>query len=86
MSINIEINENTLKITIPKIKTPHEIALELMREIRESYAKEGLEDFVRNLCTPSPKTPKENAIKSNPIIPIPKKTLSWSDNLCLYFN
>ena len=81
MNINIDINENTLRITIPKIKTPHEVALELMREIRKSYVKEGLEDFVRNLSTPIPKTPKENTSKANP-----KKNLSWSDNLCLYFH
>ena len=83
----------TLKINIPKIKTPHEIALELMREIRNYYKEEGLEEFVRNLCTPSPReikshqktlSPKEFTSIPPLILTVPKKSLSWSDNLCNY--
>ena len=83
----------TLKINIPKIKSPHEIALDLMREIRDYYKNEGLEEFVRNLCTPNPCEIKSQKERLTPIeftsippliLTVPKKSLSWSENLCNY--
>jgi len=68
--------DSKLRINIITInQTPYEKALRLMRELRESYIIEGLQNHARGLVTP--KVQEEEIIKVNQ--PRMKKTLSWED-------
>jgi hypothetical protein len=79
-----------LSISIPIEENPFDKAIKLMREVRENLKNEGL--CVAHLKTPEiPISPKETINGNNsPIemsasvpknVVVPKRTLSWRDNL-----